>query len=92
MTPMTSNAAELDGQFLFHLLGVAFQFGFGDLKFVFEGEFKGFFGNQTFIKVGLLFGEDFGLGLGHAGPGQAFDEGVSVKDGDLSLHEAQNSA
>ena len=69
---------ELDGQFLFHLLDVAFQFGFGDLKFVFEGEFKGFFSNQTFIKVGLLFGEDFGLEFGHDGPGQAFDESVSV--------------
>ena len=38
-----------------------------------------FFDDQTFVKVGLPIGEDFGLVLGHAGLGQALDEGVGVK-------------
>ena len=56
-----------------------------------EGKFKVFFGDQAFIKVGLLIGEDFGLVLGHAGFSQAFDEGVGVESDGLSLHGAQNS-
>ena len=35
------------------LLNIMFQFGPEFLKFVFEGEFEVFFGNQAFIKVGL---------------------------------------
>ena len=50
-----------------------------------------FFGDQPFIKVGLPFGEDFGLVLGHADLSQAFDEGVGVESGGLRLHGAQNS-
>ena len=52
--------------------------------------FNVFFGNQAFIEVGLPIGDDFGLVFGHAGPGQAFDEGVGVEGG-LRLHGAQNS-
>lgn len=57
-----------------------------------EGEFEVFFGNQAFIELGLPFGENFGLGLGHARPGQALDEGVSIEGGGLRLHGAQSSA
>ena len=32
--------AQLDGQLLFHFLDVAFQFVFGYLKFMFQGEFQ----------------------------------------------------
>ena len=67
-----------------------FQFGPEFLKFVFEGEFEVFFSERAFIEVGLSFGEDFGLILGHAGAGQAFDEGVGVEGG-LRLHEGHNS-
>ena len=56
-----------------------------------EGEFKVFFGDQTFIEVGLSFGKDFGLILGHADSGQAFNEGVGVEGEGLSLHGAQDS-
>ena len=56
-----------------------------------KGEFEVFFGDQTFVKVGSPFGEDFGLVRGHAGAGQALDEGVGVEGGGLSLHGAQNS-
>ena len=62
------------------------------LKFVFEGELEVFFGDQTFIQIGLPIGEDFGLVLGHAGLGQAFNEGMSVEVDGLSLHGARNSA
>ena len=97
------------GEFLFHLLDIAFQFSSGNLKvglnfvnvvlqfspeflkFVCEGEFEVFFGDQTFIEVGLPFGEDFGLVLGHAGAGQAFDEVMGVEGEGLSLYGAQNS-
>ena len=51
-----------------------------------EGELEVFFGNQALIKVGLPIGEDFGLVLGHAGLGQALDEGVGI-EGRLRLHE-----
>ena len=57
-----------------------------------EDKFKLFFGNQTFIEVGLSIGEDFGLVLAHAGFSQALDEGVGVEGEGLSLHGAQNSA
>ena len=51
-----------------------------------------FFGDQAFVEVGLPIGEDFGLVLGHAGLGQALDEGVSVEGGlRLQLHERQNN-
>ena len=50
-----------------------------------------FFSDQAFIEVGLPIGEDFSLILGHAGAGQALDEGVGVEGGGLSLHGAQNS-
>ena len=71
------------------LLNVMFQFGPEFLKFVAEGELEVFFGDQPFIEVGMPIGEDFGLVLGHAGAGQAFDEGVGVEGG-LRLHERQN--
>ena len=56
-----------------------------------EGELEVFFGDQAFVEVGLPSGEDFGLVLGHAGLGQALDEGVGIEGG-LRLHGAQNSA
>ena len=43
-----------------------------------EGEFKVFFGDQAFIKVGLPIGEDFVLVLGHAGAGQAFETAMNA--------------
>ena len=58
---------------------------------MFEGEFKVFFGDQAFIEIGLSFGENFGLGFGHARPSQALDEGVGVEGDGLSLHGKQNS-
>ena len=53
-----------------------------------EGELEVFFGNQALIKVGLPIGEDFGLVLGHAGLGQALDEGVGI-EGRMRLHEIE---
>ena len=53
-----------------------------------EGEFEVFFGDQAFIKVRLSIGEGFGLVFGHAGAGQALDEGVGVEGEGLSLHGA----
>ena len=58
---------------------------------MFEGELEVIFGDQAFIEVGLPIGEDFGLVLGHTGPRQALDEGVSVEGDSLSLYGAQNS-
>ena len=75
---------------MFHCIEFIFQFGPELLKFMFEGKFKGFFGDQAFIKVGLPLGEDLGLGFGHARPGQALDKGVGVEGG-LRLHGAQSS-
>ena len=57
---------------------------------MFEGELEVFFSDQAFVEVGLPFGEDFGLILGHTRSGQALDEGVGVKGG-LRLHERQYS-
>ena len=78
-------------QFGPEFLNIVLEFGPELLKFVAEGAFEVFFGDQPFIKVGLPFGEDFGLVLGHADLSQAFDEGVGIESGGLSLHERQNS-
>ena len=48
------------------------------LKFMFEGEFEVFFSDQTFMKVGLSFGKDFGLVFGHTRSGQVLDEGAAI--------------
>ena len=49
---------------------------------------RSLFGGQAFLdQAGLFLGQDFGLGLGHAGAGQAFDEAVSVEGG--GFHEGQ---
>ena len=42
-------------------------------------------------EVGLSLGEDFGLGLGHADAGKAFDEVVGVEGDGFYLHSVQNS-
>ena len=44
-------------------VNVVLQFGPEFLKFVVECKFKVFFSDQTFIEIGLSFGEDFGLVL-----------------------------
>ena len=49
------------------------------------------FSDQAFIEVGLPFGEDFGLSLGHANAGQSFDEVVGVEGDGFCLHSVQNS-
>lgn len=61
------------------------------LKFMFEGELEVFFGDQTFIQIGLPIGEDFSLVFRHTGADQAFNEGMSVEGDGLSLHGARNS-
>ena len=58
---------------------------------MFEGEFEVFPGDQAFIEVGLPFGEDCGLVLGHAGPGQALDKGMSVEGDGLCFHKTQDN-
>ena len=49
-----------------------------------------FFNYQVFMEVGLPIGRDLGLVLGHSGFSQAFDEGVGVEGGGLSLHGARD--
>ena len=67
------------------------QFGPEFLKLMFEGEFEVFFSDQALVEVGLPFGKDCGLILGHAGPGQALDKGMSVKGNGSCFHEMQNN-
>ena len=53
---------------------------------------KVLFGGQTLLdQAGLFFGEDFGLGFGHAGAGQAFDEVVGVEGGGFRFHDGQGT-
>ena len=46
---------------------------------------------EVFIAAGLSPGKDFGLGLRHAGVGQAFDEVVGVKSRGFCFHGKQNN-
>lgn len=73
--------AELDSQPLLQQRDLAFQFH--DILL----------GDQPLLHHARLFpGQDFGLGLGHARPGQALDEVMRVECNDVRFHEAQGNA
>ena len=57
------DGAELDGELLFHFMDVAFQFGFGGVKLMFQGEFQFlqrlFVGGLVLLKLMFQFGPEF---------------------------------
>ena len=82
--------AEPDGQLLLHYRDLASyfldcEFHFHDVLLV---------GQPLLEHARLFFGQDFGLGLGHARPDQALDEVMRVecKDVRFYCHEAQGNA
>ena len=83
------------------LLQTVLQASLKGLKIVLQANFENFdvalirrlqlleiaLGGQALVECKELFsGEDFGLGLGHAHPGQALDQIVSVDGGGLHAH------
>ena len=83
------------------LLQTVIQAGLKGLKIVLQANFENLdvalirrlqlleitLGGQALVESKELFsGEDFGLGLGHAHPGQALDQIVSVDGGGLHTH------
>ena len=87
--------------FGFLLLQTVLQAGLKSLKIVLQANFESLdvalirrlqlleiaLGGQALVEHKEMFnGEDFGLGLGHAHPGQALNQIVSVEGGGLHAH------